>query len=340
MKKIGFINPSSGHAARGIGYYVKNLIPKLLSHAPEYNIEITQISDLSILEHTIFDIIHYPYFDLFTHSLPIFSKSKVIVNIYDVIPLLHPDHFPPGIKGKINLQLQKLALRNVSAILTDSYSVIGDIVRYLHVPHSKIKLIYLAPGDHFQKNTFHLDLPNKFILYVGDINFNKNLPLLIRTAHQNKYNLIIVGKNAANIPNMDLKHTELIHLKDIVKLVSTSPYIKCLGYVSDADLVAIYNQATVYCQPSYSEGFGLAVLEAMACGTPVITSDTPTLIEISGDAALHFDPNSQASLEQVLHQVYSQTQLRARLSKAGLSRAKSFSWDKTALETLNVYNSI
>lgn len=338
MKKVGFVMPSSGHMSRGIGFYTKNILPQLQKLAPKFDISILEINNSLDIGHLQLDILHYPYFDLFTNSLKNYPNIKTVVNIYDTIPLLYPDRYKTGLKAKLNFLLQKHALAKVSAIITDSYSVIGDLVQHLAIPHPKIKLVYLAGAPHFKKSPRKIDLPEKFILYVGDINYSKNLPLLIKVAHDSKLNLIIVGKSAAGIISMDLDHPELIHLKEVVPILKSSPYITCLGFVSDTDLVSVYNQATVYCQPSLSEGFGLSVLEAMACGTPVIISNAPALTEISGNAALQF--SSENELRDQLALVFKDSALRTKLSKQGIIQSQKFSWHKAAQETLMIYQSV
>lgn len=321
MTKIGFITTplSSGHSVRGIGFYTKRLLPELKKQAPEFGFEIAE-------DDTSAEIIHYPFFDLFRHTLPILKKSKTIVTVHDVIPLEFPDHYPPGLLGWFNLQLQKLALSGAGRVITDSYASVKSIHKYLGVPHAKLKLVYLAADKIFKKvanpkNKFKL--PKKFVLYVGDINYNKNIPNLIAACKLANLPLVIVGKQAAEIEKLDLSHPELSHLHNL-----DLDSVLRLGFVSNEDLVNIYNLATVYCQPSFSEGFGLPVLEALACGTPVACSQTSSLPEIAGDNAAYFDPHDIKSMSQAI--------IKAKPPQV----QPKFSWEETAKQTLMVYQEI
>lgn len=326
MKTVNFITSplASGHAIRGVGFYTKRLLAQLKVLAPKFDIKIIEDSKEAC------DLIHYPFFDLYQHSLPIFRDIKTIVTIHDVIPLEFPNHYPPGFKGKLNLFLQKLAINSVDTVLTDSYASVQAIQKYLLVPHDKIKLVYLAADAKFRpkKVIKKYNLPGKFILYVGDINWNKNIPNLIKACEQINYPLVIVGKQAAEIEKMDLNHPQLQHLKNL-----DFKNVTRLGFVSDDDLVDIYNLATVYCQASYAEGFGLPVLEAMACGIQVAISNTHSLPEIAGNAAEYFDPHDISGMAKALEKAISN-------KFDVVSQAKRFSWEKTAKETLMVYKSI
>ncbi|MDP1744542.1 MAG: glycosyltransferase, partial [Bacteroidota bacterium] len=132
---------TSGHAVRGIGNYTRNLIEGIKRN------NVIQLVDLADQP----DIIHYPYFDVFYYSLPINKKHPTVVTIHDVIPLVFPQHYPPGLKGKIVHQLQKIALSNVDAVITDSECSKTDIINYLHYPSEKIFVTYLAAGQNFHQ---------------------------------------------------------------------------------------------------------------------------------------------------------------------------------------------
>ena len=332
MIKVGFITSplSNANAVRGVGFYTKHLLENLKKLAPSLGFEILEIENLFQISNFKFQIVHYPYFDLFRHTLPIFKKTKTIVTIHDVIPLEFPDHYPPGLKGWLNLCLQGASLQSVKGVITDSHASVQAIRKYLLVPPEKLKLIYLAADEKFKpvKARNKYKLPDKFVLYVGDMNWNKNIPNLVKACEQINYPLVIVGKQAAEIKKMDLNHTELRHLQE----VDWSKVVR-LGFVPDDDLVAIYNLASVYCQPSFAEGFGLPVLEAMACGTPVACSRTHSLPEIAGEAAEYFDPQDISDIVRAVK--------KAVNNKFDvISQAKKFSWEKTALETLRIYEEI
>lgn len=329
MKRIGFITipKKSGHSVRGVGFYSQRLLDNLKSRAADHDLEIVE-------NEANCDLVHYPFFDLFSRSLPIIKSAKTVVTIHDVTPLEFPEHYPTGIKGFFNLQMQKLALVGVDMVITDSFASVNSIRKYLSVPSNKIRLIYLAADPMFKpikdksvlakvKKKYHL--PDQFILYVGDIGWNKNLPILAKAAEQLQTPLVIVGKNAAGIEQLDLNHPELTHLQTLSLTNIIRP-----GFVPDSDLVAMYNLARVYCQPSLAEGFGLPVLEALACNCPVVSSNTHSLPEIGGDAVTYFAPSDLQGLVSALKNP----------KPGGAAQAAKFSWAKVADETIMVYQEI
>ncbi|HJZ05731.1 hypothetical protein A2634_04895 [Candidatus Amesbacteria bacterium RIFCSPHIGHO2_01_FULL_48_32] len=339
MTKIGFVTTplTSAHSVRGVGFYTRNLLSNLKLLAAKYNFEIIELENYLLAKHNPqidienykLDIVHYPFFDLFRHTLPIMREHKTVVTIHDVVPLEFPDHYPPGLRGQINFQLQRLALSGVEGVITDSYASVSAIRQYLRVPHEKIKLVYLAADPIYKKITQPKNkykLPKKFVLYVGDINYNKNIPNLTAACRLAKLPLVIIGKQAKNLENLDLSHPELTHLQkvDFFNVVR-------LGFVSDEDLVHIYNLAAVYCQPSLAEGFGLPVLEALACSTPVACSKTSSLPEIAGTEASYFDPYNINDMAKAI---------KNAKSANGPTQAAKFSWEKTAYETLQVYKEL
>lgn len=349
--KIDSTPLTGGHAVRGVGAYTR-----MLSEALKSNKEIALVDDDS------FDIFHYPYFDLFFHTLPDNLSKPTIVTIHDVIPLLYPNYYMPGIKGKINLKKQTKALKKVKYIITDSETSKKDIIRFLKVPAAKIIPIYLAPDPVFKiiKNKTALnvikdkyDLPEKFVLYVGDINYNKNVETLARACINYKIHLVIVGKSAGGINEVisDFKvkgirdiarsllgqtHPELAHYRFLAKLFA-SKYIVTLGFVDDADLVKIYNLANMYCQPSLYEGFGLPPLQALACGVPVISSKTQTLVEVLEKGAVYFEPTDVDGLINQINSLTKDKGIRESIIKEGTKQLGKFNWDKTAKETISVY---
>ena len=292
------------------------------------------------------DIIHYPYFDLFFHTLPINKKaSRVVVTIHDIIPLIFPEHFPVGLKGNINLRLQKLALKNVDAVICDSQTSKQDVINKLSLPEDKIHVVYLAPSEKFRPTTDKkvlsvvakkYKLSGKFALYVGDVNWNKNLQNLIESIKIAKVNLVMVGKALAD---KSLLQTQV--LNKLIKKLNLSEKIVKTGYVPDEDLVAIYNLADLTLLPSYYEGFGLPVLESMACGTSVVCSENSSLSEIAGPHTVFCEPDSPDDIAQKIKEVMclnkSQKQI---LSQKLIEHASRFTWKKVAQDTIKVYESL
>jgi glycosyltransferase involved in cell wall biosynthesis len=330
----------SGHKVRGVGFYTRELINALGSRVAAV--------DFNEVDLAQYDLIHYPYFSPFQKTLPLKKPTKVVVTIHDLTPLLYPKHYPPGIKGRINFSWQKLVIKKVDRIIADSETSKKDIVKFLKINPEKIAVVRLAPGRHFRELKMSeqlrckkkFGLPDFFVLYVGEFNYNKNIPGLIKAMKFLDVPLVLVGKQAGEIENQDLSHPELRHLKEILPDLKNNPRIIRLGFVTDADLVAIYNLATVYCEPSFYEGFGLPVLQAMACGTPVVAAQAPALAEIGENACLYADPESPEDMAQKIKKILDDQSLQKELAQKGQEQAKKFSWAKTAAETMKLYEEV
>lgn len=340
----------TGHKNRGIGYYTRNLLREL---EKDSSLDIIKFTDGRKLKAQI-DLVHYPWFDLFFHTLPLWSKCPFVVSIHDVMPLVFPKNHPVGIKGQINNLLQRAALKKCSFIITDSECSKKDIIKYLNVKKEKILVIPLAAGEEFKvlqdtqliRVRRKYNLPDNFLLYVGDANWVKNLPFLIRGFNElirmpkfRNYKLVLVGgvflKNVENIDHPEL--TSLKQVNELIKENNLEQFIIKPGFLDIAELVSFYNLATVYVQPSLYEGFGLPVLEAISCGAPVLCSSFASLPEVGGEAAVYFDPNNLEQFVKILSGVLEDKSLQYRLSKLGLKQALKFSWYQTAKETKKVY---
>jgi len=336
---------SSAHKFRGLGFYTRRLLHQLKKAE---DIAIAAFSNQ--LPKNV-DLVHYPAFTLFhpLKNIPLRSRIPVVFTVHDLIPLKYPQHFPPGLKGKLRWRRQKKVLQKVQAIITDSQASKKDIVKFTGISSKKVFVIYLAADKVFQpvkdkpwlqkiKKRYHL--PDKFILYVGDMNWNKNIIALVKSSLKLQYPLVVVSKQAmAN--DFNPRHPEVKDLVLFQELAKTHPQtVIRLGFVPTRDLVGIYNLATCYVQPSWAEGFGLPVLEAMACGCPVITSKATSLAEIAGQAALFINPSHQSELVTALKDCWQNQALRKKLTRLGLNQSQKFSWQKTAQETIKVYQKV
>lgn len=334
---------NDGNSLRGVGYYTRNLVNSLQKEIKinpdfrHYQINLITNNSESLSD---FNLVHYPYFDPFKLTLP--SRTiPYIVTCHDLIPRAFKTHFPVGIKGELKWLIQKRRLQKAEYIICPSHSAKYQILDQISYPTDRIFTIYEAADSKFKqitlekslekiRNKYHL--PSKFVLYLGDINWNKNIPTLVKACLNLKYPLVIVGSAAVNkVPNHPWT-------QDILWLQSQkSDFLHLLGFVPDEDLPSIFNLATIYCQPSFSEGFGLPLIQAMQSGTPVCYSQESCLPEIMDFNGEYFDPYSQSSLESSLIKLWTNIKLRQKYSRLGKIRAQYFSWKTTALQTLDLY---
>lgn len=330
----------SGHAIRGIGMYTRFLMAAL---AETENVELIDQKHRQEAE-----LIHYPFFDFFAPTLPINRKQKTVVTIHDCVPLLFPKFYPSGVKGKIFLTRQKWSLRSVDAVITDSQAASIDIVEKLPVKGNQIYPIHLAanPEIHFlPMNTFahlrrQLKLPKKYVLYVGDINYNKNLPQLIKAMKflPEEIQLVCVGKNFVSQPIPEWKAIEQqLALSDMIE---RTHFLTKIAADDTEHLSAIYQAALVYVQPSVYEGFGLPVLEAMRCRVPVVASQRGSLPEISDHHAVLVEPDAEALANGIKEVLEWRSSERMNKVIAAESWQEQFTWQKTALQTADVYRQV
>lgn len=334
----------NGNAHRGVGQYTKLLAA-----------ELEKLEDLSVFypdkpTGTVItpDVIHYPFFDLFFPTLPLWRKAKTVVTIHDTIPLLYPKYYAPGKRGTLALWRQKAALKTISAVITDSQASAADITQYLKVPAEKITVVPLAANPDLQpakpktqeevRTRWHL--PEKFLLYVGDINYNKNIPQLIKMLKflPPEIHLVCVGKNfyAHDVPEWRWIEAQ-IALSDVSNRVQ---FITDLKPDEPELLSALYSACEVYVQPSLAEGFGLPVLEALQCGAIVIANRTPALEEIGGEV-VQFSGSEAEKLAETVTEVLSWTGVRKKASiTTGKAWAAQFSWSKAAAATMQVYQKV
>jgi glycosyltransferase involved in cell wall biosynthesis len=237
-----------------------------------------------------------------------------------------------------------LYLKAAEIIVTPSECSKQDAIKFYKLPESKIKVIYEAPAPTFKPiaDPIKLDrvrqtynLPQKFVLHVGTIEPRKNLSRLL-DAFQSlltdwpDLKLVLVGKKGW-LYDPFFRHLQTLGLQECVFFP---------GYVEEADLPAFYQLAELFVFPSLYEGFGLGPIEAMACGTPVISSKRSSLPEVVGEAGLLIDPIDTADLTTALRRVLTDPELRADLRQRGLAQAQKFSWAKATDELLNVYRSL
>lgn len=278
------------------------------------------------------------FFGSFHHSF------KTVITIHDLTYVRFPEAVNPIMMRDLPQMLPEHAQR-AHAIVADSESAKRDIVEILGVPSEKVHVILPGVSEIFRPVIDRLflsevraryRLPDKFILFVGTIEPRKNLPLLIsafdRLCADSGFNhgLVVAGGKGWRD-------------RESNRAVESSPNrerIVMTGFVSDEDLPAIYSLADVFILPSLYEGFGLPVLEAMACGTPVVATNVSSLPEAVGNAGLLVDPGDPDPLAAAIRHLTTDEEMRQRYRLAGFAHARKFSWNTAAKKAIAVFNSL
>ncbi|MSP11795.1 MAG: glycosyltransferase family 1 protein [Chloroflexi bacterium] len=291
------------------------------------------------------DLVHFP---CATGSL--YPRIPLVVTIHDAIEFLelHQAGRSPRENARrflmslYNRQIQRLVARRAQAIITVSDYSKRDIMRVLAVPDRQIRVVPNAPADLYRpihdpttirQQLAQYHLPPAFILALVSASPRKNATGLLRiyarlpVTIREKYPLVIVWTHAL-LQTSITEETNRLGLANCVRFLS---------HVPDKDLVLLYNAATLFVFTSLYEGFGLPVLEAMACGTPVLASNLTSIPEVAGTAACLADPRDEPAFSQALADLLGTPDIRANLSESGLHRARQFSWQHTARMTLEVY---
>jgi glycosyltransferase involved in cell wall biosynthesis len=284
----------------------------------------------------------FPGVDLFhatDHLLPYFRRIKSVFTLHELIFLFYPEAHKPLNRWFLTLMMPRF-LRAADAVIAASECTKRDAIRFYGIPEEKITVIYEGVNPRFRPADpeaiaavrARYSLPERFILYVGTIEPRKNLTALLEAyaiiqARNTQHAILFVGKRGWLYEGFFRRLREL-GLED--RVIFT-------GYVPDEDLPAIYSAADLFVFPSLYEGFGLPVLEAMACGTPVVCSNTSSLPEVAGDAAILVDPTDVRALAAAMERALTDEHLRAEIRARGLGRAGHFTWEKAARGTLEVY---
>lgn len=285
------------------------------------------------------DVLHDPYeLGPLTFSQP-FRK---VITVHDLTPLLFPNLFKWGDVILHRLLLQK-TINKADKIITVSYHSQKDILNYFKIPETMIEVIYNGIDESFKLMSSKkisevrekYGLPTHFILSVGGLHPIKNIPRLLEGYHHARkaglnHKLVIVGGV--------VDKTEEIF--QTIKFLGLEKDVIFTGAVSQNDLVKLYNAADLFIYPCLYAGFGLPPLEAMACGTPVITSCNSSLPEVVGDSAVLIDPYQTKEIANAITGVLSNEDMRQTLIEKGLKRAEMFNWRKSALKTLEVYKEV
>ena len=317
---------------KGIGF--PNPVYRILARAmPSKWLTLNKITGEKI------DLFHATNLLQFPHT-----NCKSVVTVHDLTFLLFPEFHT---KKNIELMMNGLngGLKLADRIIADSQSTKEDLVQQLKIPQDRINVIYLGVGAEYKqapdgnKDSNILkkySLQDPYLLFIGVIEPRKNLVRLIRAFYYLKedkkieHKLVIAGRKG-------WLYDDIFETVATLKLRNDVIFT---GYIPDEDMPSLIRGSDFFVYPSLYEGFGLPPLEAMACGTPVITSNVSSLPEVVGDGALLVDPHSVEEISGGMAKLLEDDVLRKKLVRKGLERAKRFTWDRVARETLKVYEEI
>jgi len=268
--------------------------------------------------------------------VPSLLKGKMVVTLHDLLPLLFPMYFCDADREAF-LNGLNTALDNDAIIMADSLATKKDIIREYGYDADKIHVVYLGYDkqlhypDKDEKFLAEMGITSPYMFYCGAIDMRKNIlstidAFMMISKDFPELKLVLAGGECPN--NAPIKK-RLEELKD--------DRIITMGYISDEQKRKLMSGATAFLFPSFYEGFGLPILEAMACGCPVITSDVSSMPEVVGDAGILINPESTLELAEAMNKVVSSETLRRGMIEKGFLQAKKFSWDKTAEEVEEVY---
>jgi glycosyltransferase involved in cell wall biosynthesis len=285
-------------------------------------------------------LFHAPHY-----VLPPLVRCKSVVTIHDCIHLMFPQYLPNRIALGYARASISLAARRATRVLTVSESSKRDILRFVDTAPEKIDVIYNAYDERFGVEPREEDvvrvreryqLHDEFVLYAGNVKPHKNLARLIesfdlvRKRGLDQLKLVLIGDDISRYSAL----RRAVHKHQLHK------YVRFLGYLPEETLAVMYRLAGVFVFPSLYEGFGLPPLEAMASGTPVVTSNLSSLPEVAGDAAVLVDPYDPNAIADGIYRVLTDVALRRELRRKGLARAAQFSWEQSVRRVREIYSEV
>ncbi len=361
------LNPGKGEQA-GVGHYtyylVKNLlkIDKRNEYVLFFDYRVTKTKEFKQKNSEIkyFPFSEYKKFLPFSYShmlisaflarakldlyhspanvIPYTYSGPSVITVHDLAIYKHPEWFPRGQKFSTRLLVPK-SLNKAKKIIAVSKATKKDIIKLFKIPNQRIEVIYEGVFREKAKVKFEslkrkYKIADNYILFLGTVEPRKNLVGLVHSYNElikqkrfAKYQLVIAGAKG-------WKEGEVF--KTIRKL-KLEDQVRYLGYVAHQDKIGLIKNSTIFIFPSYYEGFGLPILEAMELGAPVITSNTSSIPEITDHSAVHINPAKEEEITKALVKVLGSSALRRKLKHAGYNQAQKFSWQKTAKQTLAVY---
>jgi glycosyltransferase involved in cell wall biosynthesis len=282
-------------------------------------------------------LFHAPHY-----VLPTLVPCRSVVTIHDCIHLMFPQYLPNRLALTYARMSMAMAARRAARVITVSESSKRDILRYFDIDPEKITVIPNAYDERFGIEPIEEDvvrvreryqLHDEFVLYAGNVKPHKNLERLIdafqivRSRGLDRLKLVLIGDDISKYASL----RRAVHQHQLHK------YVRFLGYLPEETLAVLYRLAGVFVFPSLYEGFGLPPLEAMASGTPVVTSNVSSLPEVAGDAAVLVDPYDADAIADGIFRVLTDERLRRDLRQRGLARARQFSWEQSVKRVHDIY---
>ncbi len=278
-----------------------------------------------------------------SYFVPMLKVCPEVVAVHDITFKVHPEWFSED-KRMLFDEIFWRRVAKAEALITVSEYSKGDLIEYLGVAADRIRVIYPGVEAHFRPVedeaalravTEKHGVAREFVLSVGALHTRRNIPRLLEALARierdtsTTVDVVVVGTQAPFSPRVDVPA--------LAREAGLRGKIVVIDYVSEDELVLLYNACTLLAYPSLYEGFGLPVLEAMACGAPVVCSNVTSIPEVAGDAALYFDPHDVDDMVDKLGAAWGDAALRSRLSEAGKQRAGVFSWRRAGEELLSLF---
>ena len=341
----------------GIGTYIQNLIKsgcyqialgnkeelkdiKQIDKIIEYNSSIYGIKEqlkfpYKELKKEKIDVLHVPHY-----NVPIFYKGDMVVTIHDLTHLVYSEFLDNKLAKYYAKIMLKIAAKKAKTIITVSENTKKDILKYFKVDENKIKVIYSGVKENLKQKPkeqlkylyekFNIPKDKKILMYVGNLKPHKNLEKLLQAfskmQSRDETTLLLVGKAFENYNILEQKEEEL-KIKD--KVIHT-------GIIEERELCDLYNLADLFVFPSLYEGFGFPVIEAMACGTKVVSSNTSSLPEVGGDVIPYFNPEDVDEMAEVIEKELKRDETEEEKQRR-IEWAKKFEWKKTIEETKKAF---
>ena len=275
---------------------------------------------------------------------PPYCPKRYLFTVHGFDMFAHPEFYPTVVRWRLN-RLIRTGLRNAQLVLCVSQAVKNLLAERFKISPERLVVVHNAVGDHFRPvppeiarrtlaQSYGIEQP--YVLYVGKLQACKNVVRILEAFHRFRHEvnpemkLVLVGKRTWN--SSDIAKT--------INRLKLTPHVLEVGYARNEDLPVLYSGASLFVFPSLSEGFGMPVLEALACGVPVITSNVDALPEITGNATLHVNPYSVDDIGSAMQRVFTDSVLRESLRTKGLERAKVFTWRGAAKLTLAAYKQL